>query len=337
MFWILATAIALVAAITIIWPLLREGGIGRNYTFALVILIPIMTLLLYQKTGTPDGINVNGRPVPQSAAAQGPQEDQIGGLVRQLEERLRQSPDDLQGWLLLGRTYKTMQQYEAAHAALDHALALAPDDPLVIVEVAEAMMFVSGSPAIGEEQVTMLERALSINPDQQKALWLLGFAASQSGDDERAIELWQHLLAQMDPAGGTSDAVQTQLDEARARLGIEATPAWQGIQIDIVAPSQDYIVSAGAVLFVIARRPGIPGPPLGVRRIQNPVFPLRILLNDRDSMVPEAPVSSANPIQLLARLSLSGSPTASQDDLQSQAVETGLETDGSVSLKLALP
>jgi cytochrome c-type biogenesis protein CcmH len=341
MFWVTAFVIGVLAAGLMSGPILRQGAAIRNYGLALVLVVPVIALVLYQQVGTPEGISVTGTPQQQQQQAQ--QGDhtagggQVGDMVGQLEQRLQDNPADLQGWILLGRSYKTIQQYAQAETALVRAIQLAPDDPLVLVELAEAKMYASGNPVIGPDAVEMLTRALALDPDQQKGLWLLGIAASQSGDDAKAIGLWERLSTLMDPASGVAASLSEQIAQARSRLGTGSGTIWPGINIEVKLDDPGFETPAGAILFVIARNPQLPGPPVGVRRIENPVFPVRVNLNDSDSMVPQSPVSALQSVQLLARLSMSGGVVAGATDLASPplAVETG--STEAVKLLLAGP
>ena len=343
MFWVIAIAIGIVSAAVMSWPLLRQGSSTRNYGLVLVVLIPVLAMFMYQQVGDPRGINVTGTPQrpqqPQQAAGDHATTGagEMGDMVSQLEKRLQENPADAQGWVLLGRTYKATQQYEQAETALVRAIQLTPDDPLVIVELAEAKMFTSGNPVIGEETRSMLERALLLDPNQQKGLWLLGVAASQSGNDALAIDLWERLAGLVDPSAGVAASLQEQIAQARARLGVEAEPQWQGIDIVITLDDPDFEPPPGAILFVIARNMQAPGPPVGVRRIQNPVFPLRINMNDSDSMVAQSPVSAVESLQVVARLSVTGNVVAGANDLSSPALTIESGSSGTVELPLAVP
>jgi cytochrome c-type biogenesis protein CcmH len=48
--------------------------------------------------------------------------------IARLADKLRQHPDDAQGWALLARTYKATQHYSEAREAFKHALEAAPGD-----------------------------------------------------------------------------------------------------------------------------------------------------------------------------------------------------------------
>jgi cytochrome c-type biogenesis protein CcmH len=345
MFWLLAVIIGGLAAGLMTWPILRERAAVRNYGLALVVAVPVVAILLYQQVGTPEGIGVTGTPQQQQAQQQqarhaGAGDVQFAELLRGLEQRLQDNPADVEGWVLLGRSYKTAQLYGQAETALIRAAQLAPNDAQVLVELAEAKLYTSGDPTIGAEVQAMLERALTIDPNQQKGLWLLGIAASQDGNDALAVELWERLVALMDPASGMAQSVQQQIEEARLRSGLQA-PAetaaggWAGIRVEVLANAELPELPPTAVLYVIARNPSMPGPPLGVMRLENPGFPTVAVLTDANSMIAELPLSGAGEIELSARLSMTGNVVAQPGDLQSDVVKTSPSAAGTVQLTLA--
>jgi cytochrome c-type biogenesis protein CcmH len=189
----------------------------------------------------------------------------------------------------------------------------------------------------------ILEQALDQQPGMQKALWLMGIASSQAGNDAIAIAYWESLLEQLEPGSSVALSVQSQIDEANARLGTVAadTPAaveddgnWQGIKLTITADeSGQSSITAGGVLYVIVRSPGpAMGPPIGVRRVVDPVLPLVMTIRDQDSMLKERQISSESEIELQARISLSGSPAASSGDWQSAPLTVALDSVEAVEL-----
>jgi len=150
--------------------------------------------------------------------------------------------------------------------------------------------------------------------------------------------------------------VQKQIDQARAQLGLPtvepvvATSAaepgsatgtaddgsWLGTRVSVV-PGENARnrLPTGATLFVIIRSPGpAVGPPLGVRRVVDPILPLDITISDSDSMMAERKISLESEVQLQARLSLSGSPAAASGDWQSAPLVVSLSQSETVELVL---
>lgn len=338
MFWILAIAVSLAVTLAVCWPLLRTGGLMRSAGLSLVALGVVLSLLLYREVGTPSAIGIDGRPVASSANTNhSPDQVEMDLLLQQLEQRLEANPDDLEGWMILGRSYKTMQRYEESLEALANAFRLAPKNPLVIVEYAEARMFASGNPQIGNEELLLLQQAVESDPQSQKGLWLLGIAASQAGQNNAAVGYWKRLLELMEPGSSAAVAIEEQIGLLQGRASVTPPPAsWDGLNIIVDGPDQHFKAPPGSVLFVIARRPGAGGPPLGVRRIVNPRFPVQLQLTDSDSMMPQVPISSVQTVELLARLSMTGQPVASEGDIESAVKQRATTDSEAVTLSLLI-
>ena len=390
MFWIIAAAALFAAALVTFLPLLRGKSYWQPAALAMLFLLPAAGLWIYSEVGTPEAIDIPALPAGHAAAgaAADPMSgEEMDAMLAGLRARLTETPADLDGWVLLARTLKTMQRFPQAVEALEIAQRIAPDNPYVMVELAEARIFTSADGRIDADSVAMLERAVEAEPTQQKGLWLLGVAAAQSGDDAFAISYWESLLAQLEPGSPVAQSVQAQINEARTRLGMEVeTPAslalpeshpeipaespadaaaeqaseparamaaeqsaapaaappitsdgsWQGTGVRITASeAARAAIPPGAVMFVVVRGPGpAVGPPLGVRRIAGPAFPLELTITDGDSMMAERKISLESEVQLQARVSLSGSPGAQPGDWQSAPVTVPLHSDSTVELIL---
>jgi cytochrome c-type biogenesis protein CcmH len=227
MFWALGAAALFAAALITFLPLLGGKSFWKPTALALVFLLPAAGLWIYSAIGTPEAIGVQGAPVASAVAhatgeAAGPAgAEDMEPMLQGLRARLTESPEDLDGWVLLARTLKTLQRFPEALEALETAHRIAPDDPFVMVELAEARIFTSTDGHIDEDSVAMLERAVEQEPAQQKGLWLLGIAAAQAGDDAFAVSYWESLLAQLEPGSPVAQSVQAQVNEEKARLGME--------------------------------------------------------------------------------------------------------------------
>ena len=345
-FWILAAAALAFAAFITFLPLFLPKTGWTPIALALVFLLPTSALMLYPYIGTPAGLD-------QVAVARQEthtnESSDIDAMVASLRAKLTESPEHLEGWILLSKTLKTMQRYPEALEALETAQRIAPEDPFVAVELVEVRIYMSGQGRIDNEMIAVLEEAVARDPGQQKGLWLLGIASSQSGDDAKAIEYWQTLLQQMEPGRANTDSVQKQIAQAQKRLGIDpdvgaeregmeqdANADREGIKLLLSASDElKANMPSSAALFVIIRSAGpVTGPPLGVRRINNPTLPLELTISDQDSMMAERKISSESELRLQARLSLSGAPNAQSGDWQSAPVTVPLNTTETVQVVL---
>jgi len=342
MFWIIAVAVLTLAGLVLAWPLLARGSNWKAAGLALLIVLPLGGALLYRDVGAPAAINAEVVTAATDA-------DDFNAMVDNLRARLTEAPGDLDGWLLLGRSLKSMQRYDEALAALETARQIAPDDPSVSVELAEAILFTSGDPRISDEVRAMLQSAVDQDPQQQKGLWLLGIDAVQRGDDGQAIEIWQRLLVQIPSGSPVADTVEEQINEARGRLGMApAGPSqdtadiagWPGIAVEVSLgePASRALPTPlpdAASLFIIVRPAGQSGgPPLGVARVNQPAFPLTIPVDDRNAMLPQRKLSDQERLSIQARLSLSGAPGASPGDWESATAEATVDGTDTVTLTL---
>jgi cytochrome c-type biogenesis protein CcmH len=375
LFWILAAIVLAVFTFIACLPLFRTKSGWTPVALALVFLLPVAALMIYKNVGAPEGIDVSGSPAGHASNSTDPGE--IDDMVASLRAKLTESREDLEGWILLSRTLKTMQRYPEALEALETAHRIAPDDAFVMVELVEARIFLSPDGRIDDEMISMLQNALTQEPGQQKALWLMGVAASQAGENEAAISYWESLLGVIEPDSSVAQQVQEQIALAQGRMGMApqapvevetlpppepvvekvtespvaatgqseakqipvqtgSTATWTGTSVR-VSPSETLQseMPSGAVLYVMIRAPGpAVGPPIGVRRIQNPALPLEITINDQDSMLKGVQISALPEVQLQARLSLSGSPGARSGDWQSNTTLVPLNSKEPVKLLL---
>ena len=346
MFWLYAIVVLVLACLVMLYPLLGRNSAWRPAGFILLLAIPALALWLYSQVGTPRAIDTQRSPHPERPVAN--QQDaamDMRSMIARLQARLAQEPEDLEGWILLSRSFKSIQQPVKAMEALESARRIAPDDPAILAELAEVRMMMTPAGQADAEAVSLLEKALEKDPDQQKALWLMGNSAAQAGDDEKAIAYWESLLALLEPDRTIAITVSKQISEARARLGLDvsessgnspATASATGINVSI---SSDKGLTGDfpgtAVLYVIVRPAGsASGPPLGVRRVDSPLLPLELSLTDRDSMMSSRKISSVDSLTIQARVSLGGTPQATSGDWQSRVVSVNWGEAGSVELVL---
>jgi cytochrome c-type biogenesis protein CcmH len=362
-FWTIAGVVLFIGAVITLFPLLRGKSAWQPVALALAFALPAAGLWLYDGFGTHEGIGIHGRPQATASAAN-PADPHAGqaadmqSAIEGLRQRLEANPQDLEGWLLLARTLRSTQQFTEAAEALEQAHALAPENPVVMADLAEAWIYLTPDGRVPEQSRAMLERAMEIEPNLQKGLWLMGISAMQDGDDAFAISYWQTLLEQLDPNSNVYTMVANQVGEAQARMGMApeaqmppSVPepaaqaagepaaeagAWTGTRLVLdAAEGARQALENGAVLYIVIRAPGpAMGPPLGVRRVVSPSFPLEVTIDDNDSMLQERPISSEAEIQLQARVSLNGSPAALPGDWQSDSKSVERATASLVVLEI---
>lgn len=209
-------------------------------------------------------------------------------LVAGLAARMAEHPDDLQGWLLLGRSQVALGEFAAAQAAYQRARDLSADgDPAALAGFAEARVL--EDPArLQTEGVPAFERVLSLTAEDPKALWYLALAATERGDMPAADGYYARLLALAPPA-----ELRTAIEARRAELSAP------GIEVSIELAS-GIDIPEGAALFVYLRTAEQPMP-IAAKRLAVAGFPARLRLTAAD-LLADGPWPPAGDLVLGARL-----------------------------------
>ena len=197
----------------------------RLTAVALLFAVPLTALALYLILGERQII-----PQLEVAAARAPAGQHAGGpagmpsldvLVQRLEERLEQTPEDGQGWTMLGRTYFATGRTQDAERALARAHELLPDDVQVTLAYAESIAANQDNSLEGKP-AALISEALAAEPDNPTAGWLSGMAAFQRGQFQSAITTWKRALERLDPAGEDARELTSLIADAEQRAGVPA-------------------------------------------------------------------------------------------------------------------
>lgn len=349
----LAVLVAAVVATAVVAAPLRHGS-PRTW-LVVMALVPVLSLGLYQLLGTPAALDPAARAPAASGVDPATQVDpaQFAEAIAQLRAELERNPEQPEGWVLLARSMSVQGEHAAAHDAYAKALALVPDEPALMVEVAQSSAQAHPQNHFTDDAIALLERALSLQPGNQRARWFLGVAQRQRGLDAEAAATWETLLPQVDAA--TASSLRPQIAQARDAAGLpplgaspsaapgsstagqpaaaSATNAAGALRVRIsLAPALVGQVDGDATVFVMARHPD--GPPMPVAAERHPVsaLPLEIVLDDGDSPMPTQPLSQLDSALVSARISASGTVERSATDLESATVRVALPSPDVIEL-----
>jgi cytochrome c-type biogenesis protein CcmH len=328
-FLVVAAVMAAIAAGAVALPLLRDRH-SRLLGALVSVLVIGASAGLY-----PLWSNWNWHAPAQSESAPGPD---VGAMVAKLEKHMQDQPGDLPGWLMLGRSYLTLNRLDDAVLAFDHAHRLDAKNVDGAMGLGEAMSLRAGGD-ITPQAAQLFEEALASAPANPKALLYGGFAAAVRGDRPLARARWQALkdlnpppqimqmldarIAELGPATGSPAAGDR---AGAAPVGTSAAPAGtstspgglSGAEVAVnisIAPALKSRLVSEVPLFVFAREPGSHGPPLAVKRLTSGALGTQIHLSPADSMVPGRVLVRGQQVSITARVSFSGQPTASTGDL----------------------
>ncbi len=319
----------------------------------------------YALTGSP---SLLGNPAPRGVAGAAAQDagapshavsaEQIAEMTQRLAARLKEQPQDPQGWAMLGRSYSVLGRNDDAVQAYATAVAQQGDDAALLADYADALA-VKNNRVLAGEPMKWVRRALDIDPKNVKALALAGTDAFDRKDFSGAVKLWEKLLEHGPSDAGFVEQVKSSIAEARERSGIAsapsakpASPGATAATATAAAPKQPPNGAAGAgvgasvsgsvrlsaalaakaspddTVFIFARAAEGSRMPLAVLRKRVRDLPANFTLDDSLAMSPAAKISGAQRVIVGARISKSGQAMASPGDLTGQVGPVPLGSNG---------
>jgi cytochrome c-type biogenesis protein CcmH len=245
-------------------------------------------------------------------------------MVAHLARQLERQPNDLEGWLMLGRSYTVLQEYPLALRAYERAERLSGGNNAdALTGEAEALML-SDEAELDGRAGKLIERALTLAPESGNALFFGAALAERRGDLTLARQRFAKLLT-LNPPANVRVVLEQQISALDERLAAAplaspapsaaTTTAGMGsavVRVNVsVAPS--VASGAAAPLFVFVRDPAQPGPPLAVKRLESR-FPQSVSLSAADSVIPGRVLASGQSVTVVARIARSGNPVGASGD-----------------------
>lgn len=336
----------------------------------LALLIPIAAYLVYDRIGTPNALAFEGVVAPTAAGGHATggdaatQAPDLAKAAESLKQKLQANPEDGEGWALLARTYRAIEDFGAADAAFDKARALLPPDPILLVEAAEAKGLAGNPRTLVGVPEGLIDDALKLEAENQNALFLKGLARMQAGDAAAAIVQWDKLLPLLEPGSDAAGAVRMQINSAREQLGMPpidapvaaagaapaddphaghdhpapaaaapAGPKAPGIDVSVsVAPAIAGQVGPNDVLFVFARAESGPPAPLAIQRLPAAALPVAVRLDETMGMIQGMSLATFEKVIIGARVSKSGNATPQPGDLEGLSAAIAWRDAGRVEI-----
>lgn len=320
--WLLFAAMTLAAIAFVAWPLYRQERKLTPVLAMTIIGIVAVSAGLYYKQGQPE--------VPSGATG-----EQMDDVIAALVGRLQDNPDDLAGWQMLGRSYMALGNFQGAVEAFEKANGLeGGQNAQTLVSLGEARLRATQG-AIDGEVSALFESALAIDPNNPQALFYAGIGAFNRDDRALAADRWERLLS-LNPPPEIQDALRQRIAEwrgepvphpdvgaATASAKPEAPPEGTVVSIELSVSEQARAeVPGNASVFIIARDPAAPSPPIAVTRRSLGVLPTTVYLGDGESMVAGRNLSLFTEFEVVARISVSGQPGQQSGDWYGSAIVT---------------
>lgn len=296
---------------------------GRWAVYAVILVIPLLATGLYFLLGNYPAVSHTAE---MSVDTETAKVAEIGKMVNRLAEKMNANPDDGQGWLMLGRSYRALEQYPKAVDALANAYRILGEKPEVMMLYADALASNNDKSLIGQPS-DLITKVLTLEPENMEALWLGGMAKAQSGEDQAAYDRWKKLLGLLSPdtedyknINGLLDQLLAENPQIKAGETTNKTTvaSVSGVEVTIDVSLADELkasAKAGDIVFIYAQALSGPKMPLAIERKKVSDLPLTVTLNDAMAMMPAMKLSSFPQVKLLARISTSGNAMQQPGDL----------------------
>ena len=300
----------------------REGNRKPWLAVAIALALPIASFALYQLLGKPDAFSDTGKPsAPITAENITPQ--QFATMTQRLAVKLRDQPNDPNGWSMLAKAYMALGRDSDGIMAYDRAVLLVPDNATLLAEYAHALATRNSNSFTGKPRA-LIAQGLKLEPNNPRILALAGSAAYEAKDFSAAISYWEKLLTLVPKESEITDEVRASINAARAAT--EPKPvAMAGATVSGTVTLSDTLkqkADANDSLFIYAKAAGANAPrmPLAVWRGTVKVLPKTFSLDDSMAMTPAMVLSKFEQVTVEARISKSGNAITQSGDLGSTGV-----------------
>jgi cytochrome c-type biogenesis protein CcmH len=290
----------------------RVSKLGKPLPLLAAVMVPVLGLGLYLHFGAADKVELTRE------FAQAPQS--MEEMTRRLERAVAAQPDSAEGLYFLGRTYMAQDRPADAAKMFERAANLAGRQSELLGQWAQAQYFADGKKWSDKIQA-LTDEALKADPKEVTSLGLLGIAAFEGERYQQAIDYWNRLLAQLPEGDKSREALQGGINRATERLEasggkVAAAPAAKvaallKVRVDLASELKGK-VQPGDSVFIFARAVSGPPAPLAAKRLTVADLPVTVELGDADAMMPQLKLSNFPEVQLVARISRAGQPTAGE-------------------------
>lgn len=284
----------------------------------LALALPVAAMCTYLWLGEVQGLNP-----PAAAVGETDSAPDLAMMAASLEKKLQAEGGNAQRWVMLGRTYRALNQFDKALPAYQKALSLDADDDIAL-ERAEVLAQQNGGDFKGEPWA-VIRRVLAQKPRHVNALLLAGSASYAEGEYTAAVRYWQQARDQLQPGDEEIQGIDMALNTAREKAGepqpaptspaanrAKSPDAAAGVAVAGISgkvsvdPALKLAIAPTDTVFVYATPADGAKMPLAVVRRTAADLPFDFVLDDSSAMSPERKLSSQSKVVLKVRISKTG-------------------------------
>jgi cytochrome c-type biogenesis protein CcmH len=287
----------------------------------LAVALPLGSMGLYMWVGQPEALNPMAAKTPDQVDPK-----DLAKMAQTLAEKLQAKPDNLQGWVMLGRTYRALENFDAALKAYDSALKLSADDDLKLERIEIIAMQRQGQ--FEGEPWNVIREVLQRDPQHFGALLTAGSASYAEGKFADALKYWEQARKPLDANNPDLEGLENAIAAVRDRLGMppakssltasSTSVATSGLnvtgQVNLSASLKSK-ASPNDVVFIYATPANGDRMPLAIFKTTVSQLPLNFTLDDSSAMTPDRKLSAAGEVMVKVRVSKSGNAMPQSGDL----------------------
>ena len=281
----------------------------------LAVALPLGSMGMYMWVGQPEALNPLALKTPDQVDPK-----DLTKMAQTLAEKLQDKPDNLQGWVMLGRTYRTLENFDAALRAYDSALKLSDDDDLKLERIEVIAMQRQGQ--FEGEPWNVIREVLQRDPQHFGALLTAGSASYAEGKFADALKYWEQARKPLDANNPDLEGLESAIATVRERLGMpptKVTPAaTSGLNVTgqvSLSASLKSKASPNDVVFIYATPANGDRMPLAIFKTTVSQLPFNFTLDDSTAMAPDRKLSAAGEVMVKVRVTKSGNAMPQSGDL----------------------
>ena len=286
------------------------------------ILVPVFVLTIYSYIGSSNSIEL----LATNTSSQELSNDNLVSveeMLKGVERRLIDDPDNANDWLMLANSYVVLKRYTDAIRAYENLYRLNGDDPSLLFRYADVLAMANSGIFKGKP-TELVKKGLQLDPENTMGLWLAGLAEYEEGRINKAIDYWQRVLPKLEKGSDEEKNIKKYIEFAAKENNIsldnsvveKTNLSEYSIKLNIELSSEFSAVDINNTVFIYAKPVNSNiKMPIVVLRKKVSDLPLELSLDDSMSMLPNNKLSGYESVIVLARISKTGNAKSEKGDL----------------------
>lgn len=286
------------------------------------ILVPVFVLTIYSYIGSSNSIKL----LATNTSSQELSNDNLVSveeMLKGVERRLIDDPDNANDWLMLANSYVVLKRYTDAIRAYENLYRLNGDDPSLLFRYADVLAMANSGIFKGKP-TELVKKGLQLDPENTMGLWLAGLAEYEEGRINKAIDYWQRVLPKLEKGSDEEKNIKKYIEFAAKENNIsldnsaveKTNLSEYSIKLNIELSSDFSAVDINNTVFIYAKPVNSNiKMPIVVLRKKVSDLPLELSLDDSMSMLPNNKLSGYESVIVLARISKTGNAKSEKGDL----------------------